>query len=75
MKLRVKVAFKSGLQEEVVFDVSEPKKESVSETDIRRKAFDKVARMIMTMGKGRGFINTHSFGFRVEDVSFLRLIE
>lgn len=76
MKLRVKVTFKNGLQEEVVFEVAMPREtDGKDDSEIRRKAFDKVTRMVMTMGKGKGFINTSGFGFRVEDVTSLRLMD
>jgi hypothetical protein len=76
MKFRVKLGFKNGLVEEVTFEVAVPASaKGDDDATLRKKAFDKVTRMVMTMGKQKGFINTGAFGFRVEDVSFLRLLD
>ena len=76
MKVRVKLAFKNGLQEEVAFEVAMPKNVTdVSEEKMKKKAFDKITRMVMQMGKGSGFINAGTFGFRAEDVSSVKLMD
>ena len=50
-----------------------PKKEGEGKQVIER-AFAKISRMIMHKDMRRGFVNTGSFAFRIEDVSYVKLM-
>jgi hypothetical protein len=71
MKIEVLLGFKSGNEQRTTFEVELPKQEGEGQEGVR-KAFAKIARMIMHKDMRRGFINTGSFAFRVEDVSYVK---
>ena len=73
MKVEVLLGFKSGNEQRATFEVEMPKKEGEGKAGIER-AFAKIARMIMHKDMRRGFINTGGFGFRIEDVSYIKLM-
>jgi hypothetical protein len=72
MKVEVLLGFKNGSEQRTTFEVELPKKEGEGKIGIER-AFAKIARMIMHKDMRRGFINTGSFAFRTEDVSYIKL--
>jgi hypothetical protein len=72
MKVEVLLGFKNGNEQKTTFEVELPKKEGEGQEGVR-KAFAKISRMIMHKDMRRGFINTGSFSFRVEDVSYVKL--
>jgi hypothetical protein len=72
MKVEVLLGFKNGNEQKTTFEVELPKKEGEGKEGIQ-KAFAKISRMIMHKDMRRGFINTGSFAFRVEDVSYVKL--
>ena len=72
MKIEVMMGFKNGSEQRTTFEVELPKKESEDKTAVER-AFAKIARMIMHKDMRRGFINTGTFAFRIEDVSFIKM--
>ena len=75
MELEVLVGFKNGQEHRVRFEIQMPKKaEGEDDKTQRRKAFTKIVRMIMHKEMKRGFINTGDFGFRIEDVSYIKLL-
>ena len=73
MKVEVLLGFKNGNEHRTTFEVEVPKKEGEGKVGIE-KAFAKIARMIMHKDMRRGFINTGAFGFRIEDVSYIKLM-
>lgn len=73
MNIKVEITFKNGTREIVTFEAAGPK-DKEEKPELRTKAFDKIVRMVMTMGRNAGFINTNGFGFRVEDVTSLKLL-
>ena len=75
MKVTVLLGFKSGVEQKTMFEVEMPEKEDkeAGEKGALEKAFAKIVRMIMHKDMRRGFINTGSFGFRIEDVTYVRL--
>ena len=72
MKVDVLLGFKNGNEQRTTFEVKMPKKEGEAKAGVER-AFAKIARMIMHKDMRRGFINTGTFGFRIEDVAYIRL--
>ena len=73
MKVEVLLGFKNGNEQRTTFEVETPKKEGEGKQVIER-AFAKIARMIMHKDMRRGFINTGAFAFRIEDVSYVKLM-
>lgn len=73
MKVDVLLGFKNGNEQRTTFEVELPKKEGDDKGAVER-AFAKIARMIMHKDMRRGFINTGSFAFRIEDVSYVKLM-
>jgi hypothetical protein len=73
MKIEVLLGFKNGGEQRTTFEVEMPKKEGEDKNAIAR-AFAKIARMIMHKDMRRGFINTGTFAFRIEDVSYIKLM-
>jgi hypothetical protein len=73
MKVEILLGFKNGNEQRTTFEVEVPEKEGQGKDAVTR-AFAKIARMIMHKDMRRGFINTGSFGFRVEDVSYVKLM-
>jgi len=75
MELEVLLGFKSGQEQRVRFEVQMPQKSAKEDEKKRReKAFAKVVRMVMHKDMKRGFINTGDFGFRLEDVAYMKLL-
>lgn len=74
MELEVLLGFKSGQEHRVRFEVQMPEKTKEDDKKKREKAFAKVVRMVMHKDMKRGFINTGDFGFRLEDVSYMKLL-
>ena len=79
MKVDVLLGFKSGVEQRATFELKLPEsKEGESEEiepgEQRKRAFAKIVRMIMHREMRRGFINAGDFGFRIEDVSYMKLL-
>jgi len=74
MTVEVLLGFKNGQEHRVRFEVQIPKKADEDEKTQREKAFAKIVRMIMHKDMKRGFINTGDFGFRIEDVAYVKLL-
>lgn len=74
MIVEVLLGFKNGQEHRVRFEVQIPKKEGDDEKTQKEKAFAKIVRMIMHKDMKRGFINTGDFGFRIEDVAYVKLL-
>ena len=74
MTVEVLLGFKSGQEHRVRFEVQIPEKTDEDEETQREKAFAKIVRMIMHKDMKRGFINTGDFGFRIEDVAYVKLL-
>jgi len=73
MKVEVLLGFKNGNEQRTTFEVEMPKSEG-EEKGLAERAFAKISRMIMHKDMRRGFINTGNFAFRIEDVSFVKLM-
>ena len=77
MKVEVLLGFKNGNEQRATFEVEMPKKEGEGEGESKgaaERAFAKITRMIMHKDMRRGFINTGKFGFRIEDISYVKLM-
>jgi len=74
MTVGVLLGCKSGQEDSVRFVVRIPVEKDDGEEAQREKAFAKIVRMIMHKGMKRGFINTGDFGFRIEDVAYVKLL-
>ncbi len=74
MKVEVVLGFKNGSEHKATFEIEMPKKEG-EEKAVFERAFAKIVRMIMHKDMRKGFINTGSFGFRTEDVSYMKLAD
>ena len=74
MELEVLLGFRNGQEHRVRFEVQTPDKSDEPEKVQREKAFAKIVRMVMSKETKRGFINTGDFGFRMEDVTCLKLL-
>jgi|GEM_PF-1763989 hypothetical protein len=75
MELEILLGFKSGQEQRARFEIQTPEKvEGEDPKTQKEKAFAKVVRMVMHKDMKRGFINTGDFGFRIEDVSYMKLL-
>jgi len=78
MKIEVLLGFKNADEQKATFEVEMPEKEGKDKDKDKKAlepAFAKIVRMIMHKDMQRGFINTGSFGFRIEDVSYVKLLQ
>jgi hypothetical protein len=78
MKVDVLLGFKSGVEQRATFELKLPESkeggEEIEPAEQRKRAFAKIVRMIMHREMRRGFINAGDFGFRIEDVSYMKLL-
>lgn len=74
MKVEVLLGFKNGNEQKTTFEVEMPQKKGKSK-EAPEHVFAKIVRMIMHKDTQKGFINTGSFGFRIEDVSYMKLLQ